>query len=277
MIKSAFGVAEGATEMATDRFVSGSPETIRAQFRKTKEDWTRDFNQMRNAVAELIRIREMKTDEVRKLDKESTELEQKMAGAIELYKKNPDPRYREAYAALAARNEQLEARMKELEGEIEEQKKQIETYKSRLGEFQQQIENLSKEEAETVADIVSSQRIRELNDRLSGLSVDTQSKNLEAIRAARQKAKAVAKLSTEMAGTDKKDFEKELAAAGAASKYLDAFDSATGKRQNITAQENEPAALPSPMVNTSPVSRDQVAIDVENLLANDRSGGSSRR
>lgn len=256
---SLFGLAEGKTQRATDAMVSGSPDAIRAQFRKTREDWTRDYTQMREAVAELIRIREMKMDEVKQLNKQSDELEQKMAGAIELFKKTPDERYRAAYGQLAAQNESTEVRIKELVAEIDEQQKGIERYKGRLLELQRQIESLSKEEAETVADIVSSQKIRELNDRLQGLSMDSQSKNLEAIRTARQKAKAVAKLSNELSGANTNELDLQLKAAGAGSKHLNAFDSAVSGNK-VTATDVPPTAL------NAPVAKDPVQAEIDALL-----------
>lgn len=273
MFASLFGIAEGKTERATDAFVTGSPDTIRAQFRKTREDWTRDYSQMREAVADLIRIREMKMDEVKKLTRESDDIEQKMAGAIQLYKKSPDERFREAYGSLASKNEETELRIKDLLAEIDEQQKNIERFKIRLTELQRQIEAIGKEESETVADIVSSQKIRELNDRLSGLSTDTQSKNLEAIRQARQKAKAVAKLSSELSGTDKNVFDETLKIAGAGSKHGLAFDDAVSAGAGnagagkVKAHAEAFDALPQASTLNSPiVQRDAVEADIERLL-----------
>jgi phage shock protein A len=227
-LKSAFGLAQGKTERMTDSMISANADTIRSQFRKTKEDWNRDYQEMRNAVAELINIREMKIEEAKKLSKECEELQQKMNGAIELYKKTPDERYKSAYTQLAQKCEENEGRVQILESEVDEQQKSIERYKLRLRELQTQIDSLNKEEAETVADIVSSQKIKELNDRLSGVSTDSASKNLDVIRAARQKSKAVAKLSSEMSNTEHTDFDAQLKVAGSKSKYLSAFDSAVG-------------------------------------------------
>lgn len=227
-LKSMFGLAQGKTERLTDQMVTASADTIRSQFRKTKEDWSRDYQEMRNAIAELINIREMKMEEVKKISRESEELQQKMSGAIELYKKNPDERFKSAYAQLAQKYEENEQRIHTLETEIDEQQKGIERYKTRLKELQSQIDSLNKEEAETVADIISSQKIKDLNDRLSGVSQDTASKNLEVIRAARQKSKAVAKLSSELTQTEHTDFDAQLKVAGSQSKYLNAFDDAVG-------------------------------------------------
>ncbi|KAB8040009.1 hypothetical protein GCL60_07020 [Silvanigrella paludirubra] len=261
---SVFGLAEGKTQRMTDKMVTSNADAIRSQFRKTKEDWSKDYQEMREAVAELIRIREMKSDEVKKISKESEELQQKMAGAIELYKKNPDERYKSAYAQLADKSEKNEQRVKELEAEIDEQQQAIERYKVRLLELQTQIDSLNKEEAETVADIISSQKIKELNDRLSGLSVDSSSKNLEAIRNARQKSKAVAKLSTELTGAEKTDLDKELQMAGSRSKHLSAFDNAIS--DNKVAIKNDPfASLPKANSNSNLSNKDTVDAELANL------------
>lgn len=258
--RTMFGLAEGATERAADKLVSGSPDAIRAQFRKTREDWKRDYLDMREAVADLIRVRESRVVEAKRLQGEVETLQNKMGGAIELYRKNPDPRYRDAYAQLAERHAAAEKRIQELTAEAEAQDSQIEKFKSRLMEIQRQIETLTQEEAETIADIVSAQKVRELNDRLQGLSVASESKSLEAIREARAKAKAMAKLSGELAGTDKADFERELVEAGVRSKYLDVFDVAVGKKAPQVLDPERPDELPSHQP------RDEVAENLDKLL-----------
>ncbi len=259
---SVFGLAEGKTQRMTDKIVTSSADAIRSQFRKTKEDWSKDYQEMREAVAELIRIREMKSEEVKKITKESEELQQKMAGAIELYKKTPDERYKAAYAQLADKSDKNELRVKELEAEIDEQHQAIERFKVRLLELQSQIDSLNKEEAETVADIISSQKIKELNDRLSGLSVDSSSKNLEAIRNTRQKSKAVAKLSTELTGLEKTDLDKELQLAGSRSKHLSAFDNAVTDGKVMI--KNDPFAS-LPKSNSTESSKETIEAEISNL------------
>jgi len=235
-VKSFFGLAQGKTERLTDQMISANADTIRSQFRKTKEDWKKDYQEMSSAIAEMTNIHQMKIDEIQKLSKECEEIQQKMHGAIELYKKNPDERYKTAYGQLAQKCEQNEQRIQTLENEVDEQKKAIERYKGRLKDLQSQIDSLNKEEAETVADIVSSQKIKELNDRLTGVSTDSASKNLEVIRAARQKSKAMAKLSSEMSNTDQLDFEEQLKSAGSKSKYLADFESAVGQQNKQQEQ-----------------------------------------
>ncbi len=223
---SLLGLLQGKTERLTDKMVSANADTIRAQFRKTKEDWNRDYQEMRNSIAELMNIRETKLNELKSIGNETNELEHKMQGAVELFKQNSDERYKKAYTQMAEKLENNESRSKELELQISEQDKAIELYKARLQDLQKQIETLNKEEAETVADMIGSQKIKELNDRLSGLSIDSSTKNLEAIRQARQKLKSVAKISTEMGPNSQVDLDKELTAAAARSKHINAFENA---------------------------------------------------
>ncbi|HYX32922.1 MAG TPA: hypothetical protein VE954_07390 [Oligoflexus sp.] len=226
LVQTVFGLAEGGTERATDTILTSSPEAIRNQFRKTKEDWIRDYDQMKSAVADLCTIRDTRSQEMIQLQKN---LDQKMAsmkGAIELYKTSHDERLRETYARLAEEKEAMEERVDELEIDIQNQDKLIQTYKDKLRSLQQSIENLKKEESETVAEIVSSRKIAELNSRLEGLAVDTQGRNLDAIREARKKARSVARLSNELTHPPHEELENRIATAGRVSKHLQSFDEA---------------------------------------------------
>ena len=114
---------------------------------------------MRSAIAELINIRESKLLEAKNIEKKKNELEQKMNGAIELYKQNSDERYKQAYLQMSEKMEAGQARLQELENEINEQEKNITHFKSRLIELQKQIDALNKEEADKK---VSSQYLFEI-------------------------------------------------------------------------------------------------------------------
>ena len=220
-----FGLAEGATQRGTDKMLTASAESIKSQFRKTRDDAIRDFDAMKEAVGQLITIREDKAQLLQNFSKASKDYAAKMAGAIDLYKKHQDEKYKLAYGKFAEEHEKAEARIDELEAEIHEQDKLIDGYKLKLQELKDNIDNLKNEEAETVADIVSSRKITELNAKLQGLSSDTQSQNIQAIREARKQLKAGAKLSNELLGSgDKLELETKLLSAGVASKHSDVFD-----------------------------------------------------
>jgi len=90
--------------------------------------------------------------------------------------------------------------------------------------MQQQIQNLDRQEAEAIADIVSSKQIVALNDRMTHLGTSLQDENLQAIERARQKLKAKARLSDELAGTDAAVLDREVLAAGLSSDAMSEFN-----------------------------------------------------
>lgn len=232
-IASIFGLAEGATEMATDRLLTSSPDAIRAQFRKTRENSINDYNKMRDAVAELAQIRNEKSAEMKQLSADIARCTDLMAGSIKQYNSTKDEALRIIYSKYAEQKEKNEERIDILEEEIAQQSKLIESYKLKLLDMQKAIEALKQEENETVADIVSQRQIAELNDQLQGLSTSVDSKNLEAVRNARKKARAIGSLSQELSGADAKVQEAHLLSAARAGKYSVAFDEAVNSNQLV--------------------------------------------
>jgi phage shock protein A len=219
-----FGIAEGATQRGTDAMLTANADTIRAQFRKSREDAIQNFNSMKDAVAQLMSIREDKAKQLWVLNKTSQELELKKNGAVEQFKKTQNPALKAAWAKFTEEQKNIEERIDQLEVDIAEQDKQITLYQSKLHELKTQIEKLKTEEAETVAEIVSDRQMEELNSKLSGLSTSTETKNLEAIREARKQIKAKAKLSNQLSGSDVLVAETALIEAGVAAQHGDAFD-----------------------------------------------------
>jgi phage shock protein A len=247
-IGSLFGLCEGATERATDKMLASSADTIRAQFRKTREDWTREYSEMRNAVAQLQTLRDERFKELTEHQKQYAEISQKMDGAITLYRQSKDETCRTRYAALAEQRDQVSGEISAIQNSLTEQDVALEQYKEKLRTFQDRIEALKKEEAETVADIVSSRKINELNNKLAGLSTDTQTKNLEAIREARSLAVSTAKLSATLSSTGTEDIDKKLLSAGATSKHMSEFEALTALDRIVTVVEEIPlldASTPS--------------------------------
>lgn len=240
-----FGLAEGGTQRATDNLLTSSPDAIRNQFRKTREDSIRDYNEMKNSVADLISIRNERATQLQNMHKKEDELTAKMKGAIDLYKKSQDEALRVKYGQLAEEKTKLEADIDALDLQVKQQEQLIEQYKSKLQDLQKSIESLKNEEAETVADIVSTRKITELNNKLQGLSTDTQTKNLEAIREARAKAKSLADLSGSLSGQQVLKLDQQLLTAGTTSKHLDEFDQAVNLNKLLGSTDEPKKPLPS--------------------------------
>jgi chromosome segregation ATPase len=251
LVSTLFGQAEGSAERATDQLLVSSPEAVRNQFRKTREDWTKDYNEMKSSVAQLVQIRDDKLGEIKKLHSLIEELDLKMHGAINLYKESQNEALKEEYGKLAYTKEEAVTKIKAVADEVAEQEQAITTFKNRLSSLKNDIENLKKEEAETIADIVSSKKVNELNSKMQGLSKNHQDKNLEAIRVARKQIKSEAKLGSELSGLDKSDLDQKLIMSGKASKHFDAFEEAVKfDKIFIAAEKPKEIAATKPSVNS---------------------------
>jgi hypothetical protein len=89
--------------------------------------------------------------------------------------------------------------------------------------MQMQIQDLDKKEAESIADIVTSKQIVELNDRMANLSTTLHDENIQAIERTRQRLKSKVKLSEELGGTDLGAIQKEILDAGMSDAAMDEF------------------------------------------------------
>lgn len=227
LIKSIFGLAEGGTDRATKNLITASPDMIRNQFQKTRNDWIKDYEEMKEAIAELKVIANQKVDEVTELEKKQSKYNQLMIGAIEQFKKTQDENLKTKYAQYAEMKEAVDKEILETKALIVSQEKLIDSYTLKLNELKINIDNLRQEEAKTIAEITSSRKIQSINNKLQGLTTDTQSRNLDAIREEAKKAKAISQISSKISGDDDNEQEKILLTSAKSSKFLDEFNKAT--------------------------------------------------
>jgi len=194
--------------------LTANESTIRAQFRKVREDLLKNHTTVRNAVANLMAINEEKKNETEELNKKLKELETKKIGAVRKFKETNDVKYQDLFKEFSVQLQKATESISLNKTFIEQNSSNIEKYKSQLVMLQTRIEELKSQEAQAVADITSSRQITKLNELLSGLSTDVNMQGLEAIDEARKKALANAKLSTELSQTSKSAIDDELLAAG---------------------------------------------------------------
>ncbi|MFW5828828.1 MAG: hypothetical protein ACOCXA_01085 [Planctomycetota bacterium] len=216
------GLVGSGIDERTDAMLT-TPNGIKATFRQAREEWTTQYKEVRDAVSQLLVVAEQKATEIEKLDREHDELATRMNGAIERYKETGEETYKQAFADAHERLQEITGRLETLQGEKAEVERQVAGYKARLKEMQARIQDLDKQEAQSLADIVSSQQIVQLNDRLSNMSTTLQDQNLEAIERKRAQLKATAKLSSELGGHDEAVLHQELDQAGKRAKAEDAF------------------------------------------------------
>ena len=217
------GLIEGSIDRKSDNLLS-SPSGIKATYQQTREQWTKQYAEIREAVAQLMMVLEQKKKTVDSLRKEASEIKIKLKGAVQQYKKTSDVKYQQAFDELFQRDKQIASKQEQLSNEINDLHGKVEGYKTKLNDMQSRIHDLKKQEAEAIADIVSSQQIIKLNDRLNNLSIELDDRNLQAIEDRREGLKAEAKLSGELTEAEAApNLEAELLSAGLQSEAADVF------------------------------------------------------
>ena len=229
LIRTCFGLGQGATERATDALLVSSPDTIRAQFRKTREDWQRDAEELKNAVAELRLLRDRRLGERSRIKQISAQQDVTMQQAVDMFKKTQEGRWQTCYAAAAQEKEKQETAIKAIDEEVAHENDILAQYQDQYTALLTKICDLDKEEAETVAEIVTAKKMEELDNRLSGLRQDTSTKNLQAIREAREKAKVKSAMALEAVQPSPMAQLNAAVNQGASQqKYLEAFNQQVG-------------------------------------------------
>jgi phage shock protein A len=216
------GLLASRVDEETDALVS-TPAGVKAAFRQTRDRWTKQYHEVRDAISQLMMVMEQKKAEIKRLEAEDKDLEIKKRGSVEKFRETRDERFQKAFQDYHTREQEVEKRLEELSRETVELDQQLERYKIKLTEMQKQIANLDRQEAEAIADIVSSKQIVALNDRMANLATELHDENIQAVERVRQKAKAKAKLSEELAGTNHADIEKQIVAAGMNSEINEEF------------------------------------------------------
>jgi len=209
-----FGLGEGALNNASDKMLTANEATIRAQFRKVREELLKNHNTVRNAVANLMAINEEKKNEIEELTKKIKELETKKLGAVRKFKETNDTKYQDLFKEFSTQLLKAQEKIEINKAFVQQNSENIEKYKKQLILLQNKLDDLKTQEDQAVADITSSRQITKLNELLAGLSTDINMQGIEVIEEARKKALANAKLSTELSQTTKTAIDEELLAAG---------------------------------------------------------------
>ncbi len=217
------GLIGGDIDSRTEEMLS-TPSGVKATFQQTRDNWTKQYGEVREAVAQLMMVLEQKKSQVDKLSQQMKDNETRLRGAVQQFKATNDTKYQQAFTEIYNRQEAHKAEQEQLNAEIMDLQGKVNQYKQKLAEMQKQIAELKKQEAAAIADIVSSKQIISLNDRLNNLSTQLDDRNLQAIQERRESLKAQASLSESLATGDvEHHMEEELMKAGMQSEAADVF------------------------------------------------------
>ena len=121
---------------------------------------------------------------------------------------------------------------------------QIATYKAKMATMQRGQEALKAEKSEAIADVQIAKQSEAIDAQLAGLTTDAEDEDLKSAREARERAKARATITAELAGVDHKSQENEYlnlaTAAGTAAELDGLLDFGDGAK----TEKSEPAKLP---------------------------------
>ena len=202
------------------RNLNRDANVIRAKFDEIGNGQRQSVRDYTSAIATIISQQEKKKQRLHKLSEEQVQIERRKSGAIALAKKTAadlkksgktseeikqDPTYTRCLAGfqdLSSSFEKVVSEISELENDIQRYQEQINNHKVNLTRLKNRIEKTKKEAADTVADVISAQEERKMNEVLAGISVDGTARELEEMREMRNQVKAEARVTSELAGTD---------------------------------------------------------------------------
>ena len=102
-----------------------------------------------------------------------------------------------------------------------------------------EIEKISEESHEAVAEIITAKQEKEIADMISGITVESSSAELQRMRQLRQELKSEANLSRELAGIDTKSQEQEFMAYAKESMVDSEFDRLSGLAEKRIRQQRK--------------------------------------
>lgn len=242
--------------------LSRNPTVVRATYAEIIREKSKRIREYTGAVAGLVTQEEKKKGQVERLTEEVKRLEDLKAGALGKAKKRSqelqsqgmtleqihhDEDYlkcRSAFTDFSSTLQEKQARITELESEIGEYGKKISSHKVQLQQLIRDLDKLKSEADEAVADMITSHEEREIAQMLSGISEDGTAQQLAEMRDLRHKAKAEARIASEVAGTDTRAQEAEFLAYARESASDSEFDALIGlaEKADAPASERAPSA-----------------------------------
>lgn len=238
-----------------------NPNVIQATYDHVIQDKKNRIQQYKDAVAGMIVQEEKKAAELKRQSEEVARLQKLKEGAAGMARKvvqrhngnaeavKTDPEYlkcQAAYKDFSSTLEEKEARCAELEEDIKNLGNSINGHKAQLQTLLRELERISQEKHETVADVMTAREERELADMIAGISEDRTGQDLEELRDLREKARAQARVSREMAGLDTHRAEEEFLQYATENRTDTEFDKLIGltKEQALPKPEAERPKIP---------------------------------
>ena len=183
-----------------------NPEAVRGAYEDIIRDKQGHIQRYKQAIGQLIALVEQKKSSLKGVTDDIDKLEQMKAGAInkkkdtanelqktgisdEEIKQHPDyVRCVTSYNDFQSTLEEKNARVAKLEQDIERAQHDIESHKLQITRLHRDLDRIKTEQSEAVADIITARGQKDIDNMLSGISMDDASAELARIREIREKA-----------------------------------------------------------------------------------------
>ena len=183
-----------------------NPEAVRGAYEDIIRDKQGHIQRYKQAIGQLIALVEQKKGSLKGVTDDIDKLEQMKAGAInkkkdtanelqktgisdEEIKQHPDyVRCVTSYNDFQSTLEEKNARVAKLEQDIERAQHDIESHKLQITRLHRDLDRIKTEQSEAVADIITARGQEDIDNMLSGISMDDASAELARIREIREKA-----------------------------------------------------------------------------------------
>ena len=220
---------------------------IRATYDGIANAQTARIQQTKTAVAGLMRFKATKEIRMKTVSEDIDRLQKLIAGAAAKAKQRvaqlqaggmttieqfrTDAEYVRCQKAFTDFQGTLTDRRKEaesLEHELSTMDSSIGENKNMLEGMLRELDKIKQEGEETVADAAIAKQKKEISDLMTGISVDTTSKERQSMQEMRQKLKAEADISQQLAGIDHNKAEADFMQYAAASEANTEFEQLLG-------------------------------------------------
>ena len=240
--------------------ISKNPAVVRATYAEIVRDKSGRIREYRNAVAGLVTQEEKKKAQIKNLTTEIERLENLKTGALAIAKNRAEElqaagkftadiqhdedyiKCKAAFSDFASTAEEKQQRIIALEEDVGEYSGTIKNHKIQLQSLLRELEKVKAEADEAVADMVTAQEEKDIADMITGISEDGSASQLAEMRELRQKAKAEARIASELAGTDTRSQEAEFLEYARSSEANSEFDALIGIAEKVDTTAAAPAA-----------------------------------
>jgi chromosome segregation ATPase len=246
-----------------------SPGAIAASYDSIKSKHQASIQQVKTAVASIMALQEKKKKRLEVLAGDVERHRQLIAGAQakakkvvallqaagatqEVIKTNAD--YVKCSAAFKDFSSTLVAKEQEaqtLTEEIEEAEAQLADYKAQLDSMVRDLKKIDQEKHETIADVEISRQQQEANDLIAGISRNNSAEERLRLQEMRNRLKAEAKISRELAGVNADRAEQEFLDYAITSEASSEFDRLMGLETSLPVSEPARLSGPSPVQNAT--------------------------